>query len=373
MNHRIGFVLLPLVATMGLIAATWLSQSAFAYDINNLPAGFVESFTHETGVTICADYYVVSYIPQGSGVGKPGATSPHLCTDSPTFQQDLDAFVNSPCTYPGATCTPPPPTTSTQPTTSTGTSSTPIATTTTDPVGATTTTQLGGQVGQLNDTWVAPVASFTSSAVGLALTFTDTSVADAKLATITWHFGDGTNGTGPVATHTYEKVGSFTILEIVTDTHGLASQASEKIDVSPFNLTRPATHKVTDVLTPRLTAAISKAVSLQTAVFCGRTEKAWENGRPAGAGEGWSIVGSRQSHLWPAGCQTLLTGKGDVPLALLVAGHEAALASGVRSERAADCFGADHAVAIAAALRLPTVGVNVAARAIVKRKWGAAC
>lgn len=363
---------LGLVAA-GFLAAVTLAPSASAYNINSLPAGFSASFTSDSGVTTCRTYYVVTYAPDGTGVGKTGAVSQHLCTDSSTFQADLDAFVNSPCTSPGATCTPPPPTTSTAPTTSTGSSSTPTATTTTVTVtvpginGSTTPTKT------IENTVLPPVASFTSEAVGLAITFTDATDDDAGIATITWHFGDGSNGTGATSTHTYRKTGMFTAIEIVTDNNGLASQASERIDVSPFNLTRPASHKITDVIAPRLGAAVTKTIHSTIAVYCGRTDGAWKSGRPAGAGQGWSIVGSHQSHIWPEGCAALRTGKGDVALGLLVLGHEAALANGVRSERAADCFAVAHIVPLGRALHLHTAGAKSSAARTVDRKWSASC
>lgn len=105
-------VLLAVFAALGLAAALgFTARPASAYDIGNLPAAFHVS--HITGNGACSPYYQIIYVA-GDGTG---AVSPDLCENSPTFQQDLDAFVGSPCTAAGATCTPPPPVTTTAPAT----------------------------------------------------------------------------------------------------------------------------------------------------------------------------------------------------------------------------------------------------------------
>jgi hypothetical protein len=136
---RRAHVLIAVAAALGLATALSVTtKPALAWDVHNLPPAFHVEHTVTTRST-CPSYYTIVYAPDGTGYGKTGAVSPDLCDDSPTFQQDLDAFVSSPCTYPGATCTPPPP----PATTATDASTTTAAATTTEgsPPPAPTTTQ----------------------------------------------------------------------------------------------------------------------------------------------------------------------------------------------------------------------------------------
>ncbi len=48
----------------------------------------------------------------------------------------------------------------------------------------------------------------------------------------TWDFGDGTNATGPVVTHTYAANGTYTITLTVKDNHGLTGNATVTVTVS---------------------------------------------------------------------------------------------------------------------------------------------
>jgi heat shock protein HslJ len=47
-----------------------------------------------------------------------------------------------------------------------------------------------------------------------------------------WNFGDGTNGSGPVAEHTYNDAGSYNVTLIVTDEAGQSGSSTARIDVS---------------------------------------------------------------------------------------------------------------------------------------------
>lgn len=59
---------------------------AAPYDIQSLPDGFTAVRIFDASLSRCREYYVV----QGHG-----ATSANLCIDSLTFQDDLDAFIDT--------------------------------------------------------------------------------------------------------------------------------------------------------------------------------------------------------------------------------------------------------------------------------------
>ncbi len=68
---------------------------------------------------------------------------------------------------------------------------------------------------------VTPTASASSIAPGAAVIFNATvSGGTGGPYTITWNFGDGTSGTGPVATHTYPTAGTYIPTVTVTDSLG---------------------------------------------------------------------------------------------------------------------------------------------------------
>jgi hypothetical protein len=165
-----------ILVVTGLAAAFALARPAQAWDVNHLPATF--HVTHEhTGAATCGDYYVIIYAPDGFGVGKTGATLPNLCADSPTFQQDLDAFVDAPCSSPGATCTAATTTaaaTTAAPDTTTAATTTapPVTTTTVDPPPVTVTTTT------ITETSPATTATATMTAT---TTTTDVTAELAKL------------------------------------------------------------------------------------------------------------------------------------------------------------------------------------------------
>src|SRR5262249_46247394 len=57
------------------------------------------------------------------------------------------------------------------------------------------------------------------SGAPLALSGAASSDPDGDVLTFAWDFGDGSNGSGPVAIHTYASTGSFTVNLTVTDNH----------------------------------------------------------------------------------------------------------------------------------------------------------
>jgi PKD domain len=353
------------IAGLAAAVALTLPAAALAWDWQSLPSGYgVSSYQ-----TICH----VSTDPCVNGEGSicnhvtitaPGTPQYQKSeTDcvNPTFQADIDSFINATiCTINPAAgqsqgmCMP---TTTTSPQTTTGESTTPSPTTTTDQP---TTTNTNG--GGLNPPG-APVASFTTEASGLTVHFTDTSTAtNATIATVTWHFGDGANGVGATTTHAFTASGDFTIIEIVTDSNGLASQASEQITVSPFGDTKTLAEKKS----PSLGAAATSALGQTVDVYC---VSSWGKTKPE-RGYGLSIVSSGQVNIWQAGCTALRTDKGPVGMALLVLGHESAHALGIKSEKTADCYSLRRIGLLEKALGVKDAGYRSAAAANVHHRWG---
>lgn len=63
-----------------------------------------------------------------------------------------------------------------------------------------------------------PTASFSVSVTGRVVNFTDLSTAgDAPIVSWSWDFGDSTSSTSQNPTHTYDSVGTFTVVLTVTD------------------------------------------------------------------------------------------------------------------------------------------------------------
>ncbi|HDL84963.1 MAG TPA: PKD domain-containing protein, partial [Candidatus Acetothermia bacterium] len=95
-----------------------------------------------------------------------------------------------------------------------------------------------------------PTASFTATPTTgqapLAVSF-DASVSsdpDGTIASYTWAFGDGQNGSGMSGSHIYSHAGTFTVILTVIDNGGLMSTASQTITV-----TAPANAAPTAVFT----------------------------------------------------------------------------------------------------------------------------
>lgn len=299
------------------------------------------------------------------------------------FQAALDAYVNSTiCTVNpaagGSQCVTTTATTAAATTTSASTTPAP-ATTAAAPVAQPTQTQTVTTTAGVTTTVVvtstlptAPVAAFSSAAAGLTVTFTDASTSSSPLATITWEFGDGAGDEGSAVSHTYTAAGAYHVHELVTDSNGLTSQGAEKVVlVAGFDQLDVAPAKVTDAAASTLTAAATGFYRSKVAVSCGASAAAWRIEAPGNLG--WTEVGSRAIHLWPAGCQALETGKGPVAEALLVMGHEAGHALGIRREKQADCYSLRYVARLGRRLGLKVAGVQRVAAAIVRSRWPSGC
>ncbi|MCW3985053.1 MAG: PKD domain-containing protein, partial [Candidatus Bathyarchaeota archaeon] len=101
-----------------------------------------------------------------------------------------------------------------------------------------------------------PVASFTYTPeypyTGETVTFNASASydPDGYIVSYEWDFGDGTNGTGEIATHIYANDGTYTVTLNVTDNHGLYDITSKGVTV----LNRPPIASFTESAETVLTA-----------------------------------------------------------------------------------------------------------------------
>ncbi|HYF38999.1 MAG TPA: PKD domain-containing protein [Gemmatimonadales bacterium] len=115
-----------------------------------------------------------------------------------------------------------------------------VTLTVTDAAGASNSVTHNVTVNAGNGNNVAPTASFNLPATCVAGTpcgFQSTSSDpddDIATATHAWTFGDGNQGSGTNATHTYATAGTYDVTLIVTDVRGAASQpVTQQLTVQP--------------------------------------------------------------------------------------------------------------------------------------------
>jgi PKD repeat protein len=78
-----------------------------------------------------------------------------------------------------------------------------------------------------------PVASFTSQCAGLSCTFdASASSAVAGIASVSWDFGDGTAGSGPVASHSFGAEGTYPVTLTVTDAENRSTTLTQQVIVT---------------------------------------------------------------------------------------------------------------------------------------------
>lgn len=344
-----------LAATLaaGIAAAVLIVPAAQAWDYGNLPPGCSK------GPTL-VDTSGPSYFYK---VVCNGVTSPYLHYGSnpypypptdPTFQTNLDAFVNANYTAPVTTTVAP---TTTTVATSTTTSTAPAPTTTAAAPTSTVTQTVTAPAA------TPPIASFTYAPTGLAVTFTDTSIVGSSAITkVTWLFGDGSDDTGPQVTHTYAASGTFNVVEFVTDANGLTDRATQTLTLS-LNVGTP---KVAETLSAPLSNAATATFGQPLAVFC---VTSWGRLKAEG-GQGAAFIDSHQANIWRAGCAALMSKRGPVAAALLVLGHEVAHALGIASERTADCYALKRLPRLEQALHIADRGYRATDAWYVRGKWG---
>ena len=85
---------------------------------------------------------------------------------------------------------------------------------------------------------VPPVASSTSTCSGLTCSFnaSGSSDSDGSITSYAWNFGDGTTGSGVMATHTYLTAGTYTVMLTVTDNSGAKRTHAQSVTVAPVNV-----------------------------------------------------------------------------------------------------------------------------------------
>ncbi|TWD83282.1 PKD repeat protein [Kribbella amoyensis] len=105
-----------------------------------------------------------------------------------------------------------------------------VSLTVTDNEGGTNTTSHQVTVSRVNQ---APTASFTASCTDLACSVDAGASADpdGTLTGYAWDFGDGNNGTGATASHTYAAAGTYTIGLTVTDNDGVTASTTRSVSV----------------------------------------------------------------------------------------------------------------------------------------------
>jgi serine protease len=93
-----------------------------------------------------------------------------------------------------------------------------------------------------------PTASFTTSAVGLAVTANGTGSTDpdGDPLTYAWTWGDGGTGSGATASHTYAAAGTYTIGLTVSDGRGGSNSTTRTVTVSPSSDPDPSTPNLTN-------------------------------------------------------------------------------------------------------------------------------
>jgi len=83
-----------------------------------------------------------------------------------------------------------------------------------------------------------PVASFTctpscgKSPLTISFNASASSDSDGSIVSYVWNFGDGGNGSGITATHTYNSIGTYIVQLTVTDDSGTSGYASQDVYVA---------------------------------------------------------------------------------------------------------------------------------------------
>lgn len=138
-----------------------------------------------------------------------------------------------------------------------------------------------------------PTASFVAAATDLtvAVDATASTDADGTIATYSWSFGDGANGTGATAEHTYAAGGVYEVSLTVTDDRGGSATTTQQVSAAAPNAAPTAAFTVsTDV--ESLTASVdgSNSTDLDGTI----ASHAWD------FGDGATGTGATATHAYSA-------------------------------------------------------------------------
>jgi len=85
---------------------------------------------------------------------------------------------------------------------------------------------------EVEDVPEAIVYSVSSANVGQNVTFDASKSVDiGRIVSYDWSFGDGTNGTGPIVTHSYSRAGTYNVTVTVTNNEGVSDSKTVTITV----------------------------------------------------------------------------------------------------------------------------------------------
>jgi PKD repeat protein len=118
--------------------------------------------------------------------------------------------------------------------------------------------------GSANQPPVAVInASPTSGLAPLTVSFNGSSSSDADgtIASYSWNFGDGTNGSGVSTSHTYNAAGTYTAGLTVTDDDGAVSSATTTITVTAPTPAAPTSLTATASSTSQINIAWTDTAS----------------------------------------------------------------------------------------------------------------
>lgn len=137
----------------------------------------------------------------------------------------------------------------------------------------------------------SPTAAFTTTPdqLGVTVDATTSSDPDGAIESYAWEFGDGATGSGATASHTYARVGTYTVTLTVTDNRGGTSTVTHDVTASQNQAPVAAFTTSTANLTVAVDAAGSSDADGTVAAF------AWD------FGDGATASGSTASHPYAAG------------------------------------------------------------------------
>ena len=139
---------------------------------------------------------------------------------------------------------------------------------------------------------VAPNASFTHSASGLTVSFSDTSSdSDGSIASRSWNFGDNGTSSSANPSHTYAEAGNYTVTLTVTDNDGASDSTSVNVTVADSSSGHDALEN--GVAKTGLGASRSDTLSFYIDVPAGATNLSFNTSGGSGDGDLYVKFGSK--------------------------------------------------------------------------------